>query len=125
MIEITNQDAQKIFDIATPWSPDKVKFDDFNYFDNSHLLHSKPFLTEINDDGVMIKHIMYFRIYFKSYSEIIGLSLYSMCIPVTETFAGYIHGKGAQTDERTILNLPEVLSILLKSGYKIDLRYEI
>lgn len=91
-----------------------------SHFDTADVIVSEPYNLQIDDTGKLIEMVLYLRILNEN-KRMYGLTLYEMPLQTGEQYQQPLRIQNKNYFERTIHNLPQVLSILNSLGYEFDL----
>lgn len=90
------------------------------HFDTADVIVSEPYNLQIDNSGQLTEMVLYLRILNEN-KRMYGLTLYEMPLHTGEQYQEPIRIQNKNYFERTIHNLPQVLSILNTMGYEFDL----
>lgn len=116
MKELEKQ-KQKLLELASGWKKFKAK--SVSHYDTADVIVSEPYNMRIEDTGQLQESVLYLRI-LNTNKRMYGLTLYDMPLKVGEKYQDALRMPGKNYFERTIHNLPQVLSILKGLGYEFD-----
>lgn len=117
MNELEKQ-KQRLLELASGWKTFIAK--EVSHFDTADVIVSEPYGLKIDDSGQMVEMVLYLRILNEG-KRMYGLTLYEMPLQTGEKHQEPIRIQNKNYFERTIHNLPQVLSILNGLGYEFDL----
>lgn len=100
---------QHLIELASGWKIFKAK--EVAHFDTADVIVSEPYGLQIDDSGQMIEMVLYLRI-LNERKRMYGLTLYEMPLQTGEKYQEAVRIQNKNYFERTIHNLPQVLSIL-------------
>lgn len=107
---------QRLMELASGWKI--FKADHVSHFDTADVIVSKPYGLQIDDSG-LTEMVLYLRILNEG-KKMYGLTLYEMPLSVGDKYQNPVRIQNKNFFERTIHNLPQVLSILKDLGYEFD-----
>lgn len=109
---------QRLIELASGWRTFKASH--VSHFDTSDVIVSEPYGLQIDNNGQMVEMVLYLRILNEG-KRMYGLTLYEMPLQTGERRQESLRIQNKNYFERTIHNLPQVLSILNGLGYEFDL----
>ena len=109
---------QRLLELASGWKKFIAK--EVAHFDTADVIVSEPYGMQIDDSGQMVEMVLYLRILNEG-KRMYGLTLYEMPLQTVEKYQEPLRIQNRNYFERTIHNLPQVLSILNGLGYEFDL----
>jgi hypothetical protein len=108
---------QRLLELSTGFKIFKAK--KATHFDTADVIVSEPYGLQIDDSGQLTEMVLYLRILNED-KRMYGLTLYEMPLNTGEKYQEPLRIQNKNYFERTIHNLPQVLSILNKLGYEFD-----
>lgn len=116
-MEELEKQKQRLLELASGWKTFIASH--VSHFDTADVIVSEPYGLQIDDSGQLTEMVLYLRILNES-KRMYGLTLYEMPLQTGEKYQEAIRIQNKNYFERTIHNLPQVLSILNGLGYEFD-----